>query len=215
MVKTTGQMKRWSGEFGRLYTHRNSISVSELDSLYKRRYGVTRTKLNNLFIGKLDRNIKILEVGSNIGNQLLNLQKMGFKELYGIEINKHAIEISKSRTRYINIIQGSALDIPFKDKYFDLVFTSGVLIHISPLDLKSVIKEMYRCTKKYIWGMEYYSDKYTEIKYRGHGNLLWKADFQVLFTKYFHDLRLIRARKLKYSDSENVDAMYLLTRVTK
>jgi len=42
---------------------------------------------------------------------------MGFKNLYGVEINKKAIEISKSITKNIYIIQGSALDIPFKDNY--------------------------------------------------------------------------------------------------
>lgn len=50
---------------------------------------------------------------------------MGFNNLYGIEINNYAIELSKSRTNNINIIQGYAFGIPFKDEYFNLVFTSG------------------------------------------------------------------------------------------
>jgi len=116
------------GEFGKKYTDRNILTLDELDEMYRKKIGVSRTELNNLFIGGLDRSIKILEVGSNIGNQLLLLQKMGFKNLYGIEINSYAVEFSKSRTKnIINIIQGSAFDIPFKDKYFDLVFTSGLL----------------------------------------------------------------------------------------
>ena len=97
----------------------------------KERYGYTRTEINSEFIGDFDRDMKILEVGSNVGNQLLCLQEMGFKSLYGIELQNYAVELSKSRTKRINIIEGSAFDIPFKDSYFDLVFTSGVLIHIS------------------------------------------------------------------------------------
>jgi len=52
----------------------------------------------------------------------------------------------------VNLIQGSVFDIPFKDKYFDMVFTAGVLIHVSPSDIKKVLKEIYRCSTKYIWG---------------------------------------------------------------
>ena len=71
------------------------------------------------FLGNFDRSIRILEVGSNVGSQLNGLQKIGFKNLYGIEIQQSAVEISKQNTTNINIIKGSAFDIPFKDSYFN------------------------------------------------------------------------------------------------
>ena len=204
------------GEFGKKYTDRNILTLDELDEMYRKKFGVSRTELNNLFIGGLDRSIKILEVGSNIGNQLLLLQKMGFKNLYGIEINSYAVEFSKSRTKnIINIIQGSAFDIPFKDKYFDLVFTSGLLIHIAPSDIETVMREIYRCTREYIWGFEYYSDKYTEIIYRGQRNLLWKANFSKMYLDLFSDLKQVKERKLKYLNDNNVDSMFLLKKKCK
>jgi len=91
---------------------------------------------------------------------------MGFQTLYGIELQEYAVEISKSRTKHINIIQGSAFDIPFKDNFFDLVFTSGLLIHIAPSDVEQILREIHRCTKKYIWGSEYFADSYTQVEYR-------------------------------------------------
>lgn len=106
-----------------------------MDELYRKNYGITRTELNNLFIGKLDRAVKVLEIGSNIGNQLLLLQRFGLKSLYGIEINNYAVGLFKSRSKNIYIIEGSAFDIPSKDEYFELVFTSGLLIHIAPSDI--------------------------------------------------------------------------------
>lgn len=205
----TKQIRAWSGEFGKKYTDRNTLTIDELDELYRKNYGITRTELNNLFVEKLNRNIKILEVGSNIGNQLLLLQKLGFKNLYGIEINSYAVEFSKSRTRNINIIQGTVFDIPFKDRYFDLVFTSGLLIHISPSDITMAMKEICRCTKKYIWGFEYYADKYAEIVYRGKKNLLWKANFPKLYHDLFPDLELVKEERLKYLDNDNIDIMFL------
>jgi ubiquinone/menaquinone biosynthesis C-methylase UbiE len=141
MSKISKQMKEWISDFGKKYTNRNALTLDEMNKMCRKNFGISRENLNILFIDEMNRDIKILEVGSNIGNQLLLLQKMGFNNLYGIEINDYAVELSKQRTNNINIIKGSAFDIPFKDKYFDLVFTSGVLIHIAPHDINLVLND--------------------------------------------------------------------------
>ena len=210
MTKTTEQIEKWAGQFGKEYTDRNALSLEEVEALYKGNYGVTRTELNERFLKEIDHSIRILEVGSNIGNQLLCLQRMGFRNLYGIELQSYAVELSKSRTRRINIIEGSVFDIPYKDGYFDLVFTSGVFIHIAPSDIALAMREIHRCTREYIWGFEYYADNYIEVPYRGHRNLLWKADFAALYLDQFGDLELVKEERLKYLDSKNVDSMFLL-----
>lgn len=215
MSKITEQMKKWMDEFGKEYTDRNTLTLDEMNELYRRNYGITRIELNNLFIRESDRTVKVLEVGSNIGNQLLLLQKMEFRNLYGIEINSYAVELSKLRTKNINIIQGSAFDIPFKNEYFDLVFTSGLLIHIAPSDIEVVIQEIHRCTKEYIWGFEYYADKHTEIVYRAKKNLLWKANFPRLYLDLFGDLELVKEKRLKYLNNDNIDIMFLLKKKSK
>jgi len=210
MDQTTKQVNEWAGKFGKEYTDRNALSLDETELLYSKNYGILRSEMNVEFVGKLSREMKILEVGSNIGTQLLYLQQAGFQSLYGVEINDYAIELSKSRTKGINIIKGSAFDIPFKDGFFDLVFTSGVLIHISPQDIGMVVDEIYRCTKKYIWGFEYYAETYTQVKYRGNTDLLWKTDFARLFLNCFSDLKLVNERHYKYLSDENIDTMFLL-----
>ena len=210
MAKITEQMQKWAGQFGKDYTDRNALSLEEMETLYERNYGQTRTELNERFLKGIDRSIRILEVGSDVGNQLLCLQRMGFNNLYGIELQSYAVELSKSRTRRINIIEGSAFDIPYKDGYFDLVFTSGVLIHVSPSDIALVVREIHRCTREYVWGFEYYADHYTEIPYRGQRNLLWKADFARLYLDQFGDLELVKEERLKYLDNDNIDTMFLL-----
>lgn len=208
MSKITPELRTWSGEFGRKYTDRNVISV---DDLYKKNYGITRTELNKTFLSGISRSARILEVGSNIGNQLLTLQKMGFKNLYGIEPQSHALELSRMRTKGIHMMQGSVFDLPFDDGRFDLVFTSGVLIHINPVDIKEALDEIYRASKKYIWGFEYYSDQYEDIIYRGRRELLWKTNFLKLYQKNFCGLKLIKERYVKYLDkSGNMDSMFLL-----
>jgi pseudaminic acid biosynthesis-associated methylase len=181
-----------------------------MEKLTKGFYGISRTALNKVFLDKLNRSMRILEVGSNIGNQLLCLQKMGFKNLYGIEPLEYAVELSKKRTKGINIIQGNVFDLPFKDNYFDLVFTSGVLIHINPKNIKKAIREIYRCTSKYIWGLEYYSERYQEIIYRENKNLLWKGNFVEIYKSTFPSLKVCGIRYLKYLDNDNIDVLFLL-----
>lgn len=218
MGNNSKQTQVWSSEFGVEYTDRNLMTIEEMDAMYEKRYGVSRREMNRQFVGDLPKDIRILEVGSNIGLQLLFLQEMGFKSLYGIELSRYAVELSKSKTKNINIIQGNALSIPFKDSYFDLVFTSGLLIHINPKALRIVLKEIHRCSNSYIWGFEYFAEQYTQIKYREAketSDLLWKANFHRIFLNQFRDLEIVRAKFFNYTDSENKDVMFLLRKGEK
>lgn len=200
----------WSGKLGKEYTDRNLMSPDELDQQCIDNYGISRTGLNEEFLGDLNVD-RILEVGCNVGNQLLLLKKMGYTNLWGIELQDYAVEIARKRTSGIGIMKGSAFDIPYGDAFFDLVFTAGLLIHISPDDIDKVLDEMHRCTNRYIWGFEYYSpDDYQMINYRGENDLLWKTDFAKLFLDRFPDLRLVRKEVLPYRRNDNLDIIYLL-----
>jgi pseudaminic acid biosynthesis-associated methylase len=209
----TKQVDFWSGDFGKEYTDRNPQNLEGLEQLYKKYFGLKRTELNEEFLSGLNKDIRILEVGCNIGLQLLALQKNGFTNLYGIELQPYAVEKSKQIIKNVNIIQGSGFDIPFKDNYFDLVYTSGVLIHISPTDLPKIMKEMIRCTKNFIWGFEYYSSELKEINYRGNQGFLWKANYPSLFLDQTDNLEIVKRQNYPYlTDAEkgNEDICYLI-----
>ena len=135
---------------------------------------------------------------------------MGFKNLYSIGPQEYAAQLSKRRTKNINIIKGDVFNIPFKNEFFDIVFASGVLIHVHPRNIKRAMKEIYSCSKKYICGFEYYADKYTEILYRGYKNLLWKANFPKIYMDTFPDLKIVKIKFLKYLEDDNTDIMFLL-----
>lgn len=206
-------MKLWQGTLGREYTGRNFVSLEEMESLQRRDYGMSRTVMNSQFLGILDRSLKILEIGCNIGNQLLCLQKMGFNNSSGIELQSHAIKIAKTRLKNIEIYQGSIFDLPFKSGSFDLIFTSSVLIHINSLDIKNALTEIYRCTRTYIWGFEYYAESCEEIIWHGKKGMLWRNDFVKLYQNQFENLKLIREKHFKYlhsGDYESSASMFLL-----
>jgi pseudaminic acid biosynthesis-associated methylase len=210
MLISTEQMEVWKGDFGKAYTDRNFCLLDEFETLYEKNYGITRSMLNKRFLHGIDRSAKVLEVGCNVGMQLMCLKRMGFHNLYGLELQEYAIRKSPARALGVEIIQGSAFNIPSRNCFFDLVFTSGVLIHVSPSELPIVLEEVHRCTKDYLWGFEYYSEVTTPVDYRGNKNLLWKADFTKLYISAFPDLTVVREERFKYLTSDNVDVMFLL-----
>jgi pseudaminic acid biosynthesis-associated methylase len=211
MAEITQQQKTWEGSFGKEYTDRNPQTFEDMDKMYLQHFGIRRSSLNKEFLGNMNRNIRILEVGANVGMQLSGLRKMGFENLYGIELQTYAVEIARKKLTNTNLIVGHAFDIPFKDNYFDLVYTSGLLIHISPDNIDTVLGEIYRCTNKYIWGYEYFSENYVAVEsYRGKKNLLWKANFAQLYLDKFSDVEVVQERKIKYLANDNIDSMFLL-----
>ena len=209
-MTTNKQINQWKKNFGDQYTERNA---GDLDLSYIQKYEISRSSMNNNFLGFINRDIKILEVGVNRGLQIEKLKPMGFKNFYGIEINKRAINICKNRIGNINLVEASALEIPFKDNSFDLVFTSGVLIHISPDCIDLVMKEIYRVSKRFIWGFEYYSEKYATIIYRENEELLWKANFVNIYKTISSNLKIIKRIKYQYKENNNlISEMFLLSK---
>ncbi|HET6325129.1 MAG TPA: pseudaminic acid biosynthesis-associated methylase [Planctomycetaceae bacterium] len=212
MTDLNFQSETWAGEFGREYTDRNSLSLAEVEALHLRMFGLTKTQISRPFLDHLDRSIRILEIGSNIGSQLKILQAMGFQSLCGLELQQGAIEKAKAGTTNINFMQGNALDVPFKDGFFDLVFTSGVLIHIAPDNLRQALSEIYRCSRRYVFGFEYFAEEMTEVTYHGRQAMLWKTDYCKLYHDQFPELSLVKEQKFKCLDSELVNSMFLLTK---
>lgn len=208
----TDQIRTWSGGFGQEYTDRNNYTPAQLDELYRNTYGVTRRELNQRLLAGVPKHARILEVGCNMGTQLLLLEEMGFSQLSGIEIQSYALGRAQERLPNAQLLQASALAIPFEDKHFDLVFTSGVLIHIAPADLPTAMAEIHRCAKHWIWGFEYYAPQMTEVVYRGNNGLLWKTDYARLYLDRFDGLEIVHEERLRYLENENVDAAFLLHR---
>lgn len=200
------------GEFGLQYTERNLATTEEMDEQYKRNYGISRTALNSKFLRGIPHRSSVLEVGAGIGNQLLCLQRMGYSNLFCIDLQAQALKLLRPRSGHVNSVRASGLQLPFRDGSFELIFTSGVLIHIHPSKIPEIMTEIHRCARRYIWGLEYYSDAdYTEVTYRGRKDLLWKSNYAETFTRLFTDLELAAEQRLPYLTNPNlIDSMYLL-----
>lgn len=166
-------IEAWTGQFGQSYTERNRPTKDQMRA---------RADMFDRIFRGIGHPINVLEVGCNIGQNLVAIRKLyedhGFYvNLNGIEPNQDALDECQKTFPGDKIIKASAENIPFRRNSFDLVFTSGVLIHIYPYNLYEVCKEIHRVSSRYILSIEYFSADPEEKEYRGESGLLWKRDF--------------------------------------
>ena len=186
MIKKNEQSDFWIGEGGNDYIKRNSKTNNAINNRVEFWQNIL-TRVD------LDVNASVLEVGSNIGLNIEAIKKIKPINFFALEPNGTACEhLAKNNVLpRENIKQGLATKIDFSNGMFDLVFTCGVLIHISPSDLEEAINEIRRVSKKYIICCEYFSDKIQEIEYQGKEKLLFKRDFGSFFLDKISSLKLV------------------------
>ena len=68
------------------------------------------------------------------------------REIIGVDISKNMCKIAK-RLWGVQVVVGDCLNLPFKDKAFDVICVSGVLHHF-PHQLEKAFSEIGRCVKK-------------------------------------------------------------------
>jgi pseudaminic acid biosynthesis-associated methylase len=176
------QLDNWSSEFGRAYTERNVID-------WHARLPAFQSVLAGLSVSR------VLEVGCNRGHNLLALAESLGKdtEIVGIEPNAYAVEIARAASPKVAVLRGNIFDLPFRDAYFDLVFTVGVLIHIPANCLRQAIEELARVSGRYLLAAEYFAEQETAIPYRGRTDLLWKRNFPRHFEQSLPGIRQLRS----------------------
>jgi len=91
----------------------------------------------------------ILDIGCAYGSLLNNLYNNGYKNLYGIDVNSGYI--NKGKRMYPHLSKNMCLydgkEIPYQDRFFDVVLMFDVIEHIPEID--DYIKEqVYRVLKK-------------------------------------------------------------------
>ena len=179
---------------------RNS-TTEDTDRHYKANTGSSASGIVEEFFGDLDRSLEILEVGCNTGLKLGILQKMGFTNLNGVELNETALKTARKNFPGINFFH-SDIEKFETDKKFDLVFTFGVLIHLNPAIISNVVKKIFSLSNMYIFGFESYSEILQEVRYRENLHVQWKQDFMGAYIKNFPELDIIKQKKITYLNNE-------------
>jgi pseudaminic acid biosynthesis-associated methylase len=169
----------WSGDFGDQYVDRN----------------IDAAKVRGPFWNHILDTVSVaraLEVGCNVGANLYWLaQRLPEDGVYGIDINRKALAHLRSVIPSVNALYSPARTLPFRDGFFDLTFTMGVLIHQPPETLPLVMNELVRCSRRYVLCGEYASSEPTEVAYRGQTGALFKRDFGAYYQQLFPELKQI------------------------
>jgi 2-polyprenyl-3-methyl-5-hydroxy-6-metoxy-1,4-benzoquinol methylase len=91
----------------------------------------------------------ILDIGCSFGSLIYNLHRLGYQNVYGIDVNEERIYHGKNQYKEIacNIQTYDGKKLPFNDELFDAVLMFDVIEHIA--DVQRFLKEeVYRVLKK-------------------------------------------------------------------
>lgn len=125
-------------------------------------------------------------------------------EYTGMDLSPHMLEVGMKKYKKINLIEGDAENIPFKDNTFDLVVCRG-LIHHLPDPLKGcqeayrvlkpngifIVSEphsntiLYLVRKMYYKVSSHFSDSHKSFRREEFLTLLKDADFEITGVKYW------------------------------
>ena len=140
-------------------------------------FGNIEASLQYFLSINLPKNFKILDVGCNFGSLIYNLFQNDYKQIYGVDINQKAINIGKEKYKEISdkILLYEGKNLPFKDKYFDIILMFDVLEHIPDIEI-FLKKEVKRVLKKNGMFIFQTPNKYT--------NIPWEILIHKSFSKY-------------------------------
>lgn len=161
----------WSGSFGDDYLGRNQIDWSLRVPLLQRMIELTGAET-------------FLDVGCNAGWNLLALRKINPDFMMsGVDVNHQAL--LQAANEGFDVINAPAATIASIDELghgcAQMVITSGVLIHIPPVELEAVMRAIVAASAKYVLCIEYEAPFEQMIEYRGHQHRLWKRPFGQIY----------------------------------
>jgi len=182
----TQQLDKWAGDFGDAYSARCRATE---DAITERKRAWQR------ILRHVESVDSVLEVGCNVGINLHALADL-LPDAYleGVEPNERAAAIANDALPD-SLIRGgeSVFTMPdlYSDGLFQMVFTTGVLIHVAPDDLLTACTNIVNASQRYVYCQEYFSQHPREITYRGKRDMLWARDFGSFYMDNFPQLRCV------------------------
>lgn len=179
----TDTVEFWAGEFGEEYTRRNRVDWRARILFWDRL--IQKTGVRSVY-----------EVGCNAGWNLSAIRAVDQNiALAGNEINLKA----QSQALACDFdVHTQPIQEMYFDEEFELVFTSGVLIHLDLESLQETVAAIVSASCDYVLAIEYESDVEEEVEYRGHTGKLWKRPYGKMYEAC--GLTLIETGKLDAKD---------------
>ena len=169
----------WAGEFGRAYADRNRVLDERRGPFWDRLIESHPIR-------------SVLEVGCGQGGNLAPIsRRLDPADVWGVDVNETALARARENAPGVNVVVGRARRLPFRDRFVDLAFTVGALIHQPEASLATVIAEIVRCSDRFVLWAEYYADTTEEVPYHGEAGTLFRRDYGAIFARLHPELRVI------------------------
>jgi pseudaminic acid biosynthesis-associated methylase len=185
MQHAINPIEKWTGEFGDQYQIRNASRWRSIKS---------RARMFENILEKMGDGFprSVLEVGAGAGDNLRALDMIYERsktelKIMGCDPNAAARESLKD---IATAMPGDLSALPYNDDCADMVFTSGVLVHIPPDQLETAMTEIHRTSRRWILSIEYFNPTPEEVTYRGHDGLLWRRDWGEEWLRLFPMLKI-------------------------
>jgi hypothetical protein len=145
----------------------------------------------------------IFEVGFFSGRNLKYIQDaFANVSICGIDVNKEAVEFAREKLPKADLSELDINNLNEVDSMFDIVFTSGVLIHIPPENLKESITKMMKKASKYIMHIESMGNneliagpKYLNPTYKISDQLQWSPNLRQIYDEMKCSYKIIELPK--------------------
>ena len=102
---------------------------------------------------KFSKDLKVLEVACNEGDNLIGFAKQYGNVNYGIDNNESWLNNGIEKVKHekleeqVKLKVGNAVKLPFEDNFFDVVINEAMLTMLSQKDKERAVKEYYRVLK--------------------------------------------------------------------
>lgn len=184
-VPAVGQSEMWwSSWLGTNYAWIYRFTPEQLDEHWIKNWKVPRSGVTASMLKDVPKTATILEVGCSVGNQLTLLDKMGFKNLLGVEINPYAAGYAAGRGFGVKV--GTARDTKFPTQCADVTMTCAVMSHILRAHLDDCLRELARMSRKWVWMTEYCGTRDEKEDF------CWCDDYAAKFLAVNPDFELVK-----------------------
>jgi len=129
----------------------------------------------------------ILELGCNVGRNLFYLWQSGYRNISGIEMNAHALEVMQTsfsvidqKSIYNGLLEEILPDI--EDRKFDIIFSMAVLEHVHP-GSNFIFKEIVRTCKKHIITIEIEDNSSARVFPRNYQKIFEKLGCAMVYSE--------------------------------
>jgi ubiquinone/menaquinone biosynthesis C-methylase UbiE len=105
-------------------------------------------ELINNFLQEIEngKETRVLDIGCGTGTYADLLQKVTQSEVYGVEPSEGMLGKAKEKESKVVFQQGNAQELPFEDKFFDFVYMTDVIHHVS--EIGEMLAEINRVLKE-------------------------------------------------------------------